>query len=83
MRAVTPGAQKSLDLLRVLLESPGVVESVILESGDLLVVDNRKSVHGRTPFKARYDGFDRWLQRLYVKVDVWPGRDDRGSAIVF
>jgi L-asparagine oxygenase len=83
MRAVTPGSQKSLDLLRELLESPNVVDSVVLEAGDLLVVDNRKSVHGRTPFTARYDGFDRWLQRMYVKVDVWPGRDDRGGSIVF
>jgi L-asparagine oxygenase len=83
MRAVTPGAQKSLDLLREALESPSVVESVVLEAGDLLVVDNRKSVHGRNPFMARYDGLDRWLQRVYVKVDVWPGRDNRGSSIVF
>jgi len=83
MRAVTPGAEKTLDLLRWLLESPGVVESVVLDVGDLLVVDNRKSVHGRTPFTARYDGFDRWLQRVYVKVDPWSGRGDRGNSIVF
>jgi L-asparagine oxygenase len=83
MRAVTPGAEATLDLLRRLLESPSIVESVVLEAGDLLIVDNRKSVHGRTPFTARFDGYDRWLQRLYVKVDVWPRRSDRGSEIVF
>jgi L-asparagine oxygenase len=83
MRAVTPGAAKTLDLLRELLESPAVVESVMLEAGDLLVVDNRKSVHGRNPFAARFDGFDRWLQRVYVKVDIWPGRSDRDDALVF
>jgi len=82
MRAVTPGAERTLDLLRSLLESPGVIESVVLEPGDLLVVDNRKCIHGRTPFSARYDGYDRWLQRAYVKVDAWPCRGDSASTIV-
>jgi hypothetical protein len=28
-------------------------------------------VHGREPFQARYDGTDRWLKRVNVRV---PGR---------
>lgn len=31
--------------------------------GDLLLVDNRRAVHGRTIFHPRYDGTDRWLLR--------------------
>lgn len=43
---------------------------VRLEPGDLLVVDNRRAIHGRSAFPARYDGFDRWLQRMYVARDL-------------
>ena len=32
--------------------------------------DNTIAVHGRTPFVARYDGTDRWLQRAMVVSDL-------------
>jgi L-asparagine oxygenase len=38
----------------------------VLASGDLLVIDNRRVVHCRTPFPPRYDGSDRWLMRTMV-----------------
>jgi alpha-ketoglutarate-dependent taurine dioxygenase len=44
--------------------------SVVLEAGDLLVLDNQLVVHGRSPFPARFDGTDRWLQRAFVVDDV-------------
>ncbi len=37
--------------------------AVSLSLGEVLVVDNDLVVHGRVPFKARYDGTDRWLKR--------------------
>ncbi|MBS0377965.1 MAG: TauD/TfdA family dioxygenase [Proteobacteria bacterium] len=37
-----------------------------LEPGDLLIVDNHKAVHGRGPYRPRFDGTDRWLQRSFV-----------------
>ncbi len=40
--------------------------SVTLETGDLLILDNHRCVHGRSPFTARFDGTDRWLQRTFV-----------------
>lgn len=40
--------------------------SVVLSAGDLLVVDNRCAVHSRSAIAPRYDGSDRWLQRLAV-----------------
>ena len=40
------------------------------EAGDLLVIDNALVVHGRSPFPARYDGTDRWLQRAFVVADL-------------
>ncbi|MFK0044602.1 TauD/TfdA family dioxygenase [Streptomyces sp. NPDC090741] len=48
-----------------------------LTPGDLVVIDNRVSVHGRTAFHPRYDGADRWLQRTYVTTDLRRSRDHR------
>ncbi|KOV57631.1 oxygenase [Streptomyces sp. AS58] len=54
-----------------------VSASVVLEPGDVLVLDNDVAVHGRVPFKARYDGTDRWLKRSLARV---PGRKGRHSS---
>ncbi|MFJ6573383.1 TauD/TfdA family dioxygenase [Streptomyces sp. NPDC091292] len=51
--------------------------SVSLTPGEVLVVDNDLVVHGRVPFQARYDGTDRWLKRVSVRV---PGRRTRPPA---
>ncbi|MFF1870194.1 TauD/TfdA family dioxygenase [Kitasatospora herbaricolor] len=48
--------------------------AVSLEPGDVLVVDNDLVVHGRVPFRARYDGTDRWLKRASVRVEGRPTR---------
>ena len=42
------------------------IRYVALETGDLLILNNRTVVHGRNPFKPKYDGTDRWLQRALV-----------------
>ena len=55
--------------------------SVVLEAGDLLVIDNRRAVHGRSEFRARFDGTDRWLQRTFVVDDLATIADRRGSVI--
>jgi L-asparagine oxygenase len=47
-----------------------VKQSVKLGEGDLLILDNRRCVHGRSPFTPRYDGYDRWLQRTAVARDM-------------
>ncbi|TDV49745.1 TauD/TfdA family dioxygenase [Actinophytocola oryzae] len=41
-----------------------------LTPGDLAIVDNRVTVHGRTGFAPRYDGRDRWLQRTTVTQNL-------------
>jgi len=43
-----------------------VQRSHVMEKGDLLIFDNRRVVHGRAPFTARFDGTDRWLMRTMV-----------------
>jgi L-asparagine oxygenase len=43
-----------------------VAISHVMEKGDLLIFDNRRVVHARTPFAARLDGTDRWLMRVMI-----------------
>ncbi len=59
-----------------------VETSVVLEPGDLLVVDNNVAVHGRSPFSARFDGTDRWLQRAFVVTDLAPSAADRAGRVI-
>jgi L-asparagine oxygenase len=68
-------AMRSLVELRKALV--GVQETLILGPGDLAIVDNRITVHGRTAFLPHYDGRDRWLQRVYVQVDFRRSREFR------
>jgi len=37
-----------------------------LKAGDAMIINNLYMVHGRTAFEPRFDGTDRWLQRLLV-----------------
>ncbi|GAA2658065.1 guanitoxin biosynthesis L-enduracididine beta-hydroxylase GntD [Streptomyces lunalinharesii] len=50
---------------------------VVLGAGDLLVVDNFKAVHGRSAFRARFDGTDRWLKKAVVTRDLRKSRAHR------
>src|SRR5918998_3226575 len=53
---------------RLTAELDRVAIDVTLAAGEVLVIDNDVAVHGRQPFKARYDGTDRWLKRVSVRV---------------
>jgi hypothetical protein len=55
---------------------------VVLESGDLLVVDNSVAVHGRSPFTPRFDGTDRWLQRTFVVTDLAASAGERSGRVI-
>jgi Fe(II)/alpha-ketoglutarate-dependent arginine beta-hydroxylase len=41
-----------------------------LEPGDVLLIDNHRLVHGRRPFRPRYDGNDRWLRHTMATLDL-------------
>ncbi|MCU1396301.1 MAG: L-lysine 3-hydroxylase [Ilumatobacteraceae bacterium] len=56
--------------------------SVVLEPGDLLVIDNDMVVHGRSPFAARFDGTDRWLQRTFVVTDLAASDGERTGRVI-
>jgi Fe(II)/alpha-ketoglutarate-dependent arginine beta-hydroxylase len=73
-----PRAQAALDHLIAAIERN--LEDVRLAQGDVCFIDNFKAVHGRRPFKARYDGNDRWMKRLNITRDLRRSRDVRTSA---
>ncbi len=47
-----------------------VAHQLVLQQGDLLFFDNHRVLHGRTAFTPRFDGTDRWLQRILITADL-------------
>ncbi len=68
MVAYSDRAQRSLETLRGIAWE--VVEPVRLSRGDLLIIDNRRTAHARSPFTARFDGSDRWMQRTFASCNL-------------
>ncbi len=80
MVGVDLDADDALHMLgQVLAEHHG---GVTLEPGDLLIIDNDMVVHGRSPFVARFDGTDRWLQRAFVVEDLAASDGDRDGRVI-
>jgi Fe(II)/alpha-ketoglutarate-dependent arginine beta-hydroxylase len=71
-------AQAALDALVAAIESR--IGDLVLEAGDYCFLDNCKSVHGRKPFKARFDGTDRWFKRINITRDLRKSRTSRHEA---
>jgi len=40
-----------------------------LQSGQIILIDNTRAVHGRSPFYPKYDGNDRFLIRCFAVYD--------------
>jgi alpha-ketoglutarate-dependent taurine dioxygenase len=80
MRGVDAASEEALEVLRHTIEEHHV--SVVLEAGDLLVVDNDIVVHGRSAFTPRWDGTDRWLQRSFVVADLGASSAERTGRII-
>ena len=68
MRGVTPDADRMIQRIIDIYEAHKV--SVILEAGDVLVIDNRVTVHGRSKFSPRYDGCDRFVIRCFARNNI-------------
>ncbi|MEU5807516.1 MULTISPECIES: clavaminate synthase family protein [unclassified Streptomyces] len=82
-RATTTDGAEALAELGTLFEQVSATSQLL--PGDLVVVDNHVTVHGRTAFTPRYDGRDRWLQRTFALTSLrrsrgW--RPDDGYVLV-
>jgi Fe(II)/alpha-ketoglutarate-dependent arginine beta-hydroxylase len=71
-------AQAALDTLVKSIDEN--VTDLVLHPGDVLFIDNYRTVHGRKPFSARYDGRDRWLKRINIARDLRKSRSSRLSS---
>ena len=67
-QAFSNRAKQLLDNLRSIAWD--VVAPVRLNRGDLLIIDNRRTAHARSPFTARFDGSDRWMQRTFASCNL-------------
>jgi Taurine catabolism dioxygenase TauD, TfdA family len=63
-RAGDPQAAQAFEALYDALWE--VRQEFALAPGDMAIIDNTMALHGRTAFTPRYDGYDRWLQRLFT-----------------
>ncbi|WP_371784933.1 TauD/TfdA family dioxygenase [Streptosporangium subroseum] len=71
LAATEPLGPRAADALSELAELfDRTAQTFRLLPQDLVIVDNRVTVHGRTAFQPRYDGRDRWLQRTFVCADL-------------
>jgi L-asparagine oxygenase len=82
MKGTDANAQIALDqfahALRAVLVSTALIER------DVLIIDNYVAAHARSSFRPRYDGYDRWLQRIKVTANPRSSRASRrpGSRVV-
>ena len=68
MKGETLEAQEALSQMQTATNA--AKNYVRLEPGDLMIIDNRRTVHSRSEFTPQFDGRDRWLQRCYVLRDL-------------
>ncbi|MGW1031989.1 TauD/TfdA family dioxygenase [Streptomyces antibioticus] len=74
-RATTEEGAAALAELGALLEQVSTTSELL--PGDLVIVDNHVTAHGRTAFTPRYDGRDRWLQRTFALTALRRSRGQR------
>ncbi|MFI6640501.1 TauD/TfdA family dioxygenase [Streptomyces sp. NPDC050504] len=80
MKAVDGDAEADRALTNLLEEFRRVQQSIDLNQGDVCLIDNYRSVHGRQPFRPKYDGYDRWYRKALVTRDLRKSRTLRESA---
>lgn len=69
------GDTRAVEALASIIERlTAVLHPVPLQPGDVLVVDNYLSVHGRGAFQPFYDGNDRWLRKVLITRDLRKSR---------
>ena len=56
--------------------------AICLQPGDILIIDNRKAVHGRSAFSPKYDGMDRFLVRCFATLDFQKSESVRRRRMV-
>jgi len=74
-----PEAEQALE--QIVRSIDKVMHDLVLLPGDCVLIDNFRTVHGRKPFKAQYNGQDRWLKRINIARDLRKSRAARPSSM--
>ena len=72
-------AEEALQHLRIAINL--AQKEIVLKAGQIATIDNQTVVHGRKPFQARYDGTDRWLQRV-LTIRTLPPRSHLDGNVI-
>lgn len=73
MYGITEEAQAALERFSATVEKHKKV--FYLGTGEIMIIQNWRTAHGRTHFQPRYDGTDRWIKRVMLSRSMPPGRD--------
>lgn len=68
MRGTTPESEALIS--RVVAVYKATRSSTVLTPGCVLLIDNVRSVHGRSPFSPKFDGGDRFITRSFIVRDL-------------
>lgn len=81
MSAVS-GDSEAVDALKTIsARLDALLTKIQLQPGQILFIDNFRAVHGRRPFRATYDGHDRWLKRVNVTRDLRKSAGSRNGIL--
>jgi len=67
MIGMTPESEKIIQKIVDIYHQYRISHNLV--SGEIIFIDNRRAVHGRSPFVPRYDGHDRFLIRCFSVFD--------------
>ena len=78
----SPKHQRALDLVKEIWVAHR--SGVVLQRGDVMVLDNSRVIHGRSAFSPRFDGSDRWVARFQGVTSLAMTRHARkpGSPVI-
>jgi Fe(II)/alpha-ketoglutarate-dependent arginine beta-hydroxylase len=68
MYAIDPEAEAALNEIKAEVDKKQL--DVVLESGDFLIIDNLRAVHGRRKYKPEYGPAQRWMRRVNIAADL-------------
>jgi Fe(II)/alpha-ketoglutarate-dependent arginine beta-hydroxylase len=66
-----PGDEEAAEALKWLFQHMNERKrAIIMKPGDLLLIDNRMTAHGRSPYVPNYGPKARWLRRVNITADL-------------
>ena len=67
MKGITEESDEMIKKIVIIYYNERLVHN--LKPGEIILIDNKRAVHGRSSFFPRYDGYDRFLIRCFGTFD--------------